>query len=165
MKVIISYSPMMMVSLILNKMVCHSKQPQNRNKGKWHIDVMDCNKMNLQLTDKYLVLFAWDSCVCVLCTLYCTLLYAQVRGQSISVFDCENETVFIFLSVVDCEPLMMCTCVWLLGYLWLVWCRRRLSWSDQSLSGCSTYLHCSHTIWTRLCMTLPRPLVTTHLHA
>lgn len=62
-------------------------------------------------------------CLCSLRTLHRTVLvYAQVKGQHICVFVCENETVLVFLSVVDYEPLMMCTCVWLSGYLWLVWC-------------------------------------------
>lgn len=62
-------------------------------------------------------------------------MFAQVKGQFISVFVCENETVVVSPWVVDYEPLMMCLCVWLLGYLWLVWCRRLY---DQSLSGCLT---------------------------
>lgn len=56
--------------------------------------VGDYFKMSLQLTEKYLALFALDV---VWYTGVCTVMCAQVKGQYISGFGCENETAVVFL--------------------------------------------------------------------
>lgn len=134
-------------------------------------DLKDYSRKSWHLTEKHLALRACrhrmvHSCLCSLCTVYFGVLtHARVKGQHSSVSDCENETVVVFLRAVDYEPLMMCTGVWLLGRLWLVRrCRPyELLWPKSVWMF--DWLHCSHTIWTRLCMTLPRLVLTNHLRA
>lgn len=49
------------------------------------------------------------------------------------------------------------------GYLWLVWCDRPYELVWPKSVWMFDWLHCSHTVWTRLCMTLPGGVLTNRL--
>lgn len=97
----------------------------------------------------------WENCsfICFRPGLVCLCLCARAGQRS------THQHVRLYET--DYEPLMMCTCVWLLGCLRIVWCRRlhELFWPKSVWMF--DWLHCS--IWTRPCMTRPRLLLTNRL--
>ncbi len=104
----------------------------------------------------FIIIRCRHACVCVVSTLCTVLMYAQVKGHS--VFDCWNETVAVRRRLWTTDDVYLCLTF---GYVWLVWCWLKTVWVSLTKVWIWSvwmfdWLHSSHTIWTRPCMTLPR---------